>query len=119
VGEICAIWYTEVKLIVEAPGTLLKRARQLKVMDQVELAVLAGTSQSYVSRVENEKISPSLATFVRLLLATDASIRVEVRVPLIWYAWNHRTGHYDEERSIELLELEFQGDVVPRPPLLP
>ena len=50
-------------------GELLRQARRERGLDQAALARRAGTTQTYVSRIERGAVSPSLRTLERLLHA--------------------------------------------------
>lgn len=48
-------------------GSLLKNMRREKNISQKELSSLTGISESYISRIENQKISPTINTYLRLV----------------------------------------------------
>jgi len=50
-------------------SALLRQTRLARGLDQTELARRAGTTQTYISRVERGEVSPSLNTLERLLHA--------------------------------------------------
>ena len=50
-------------------GKLLREARRERGLDQTTLARRAGTTQTYVSRVERGAVSPSITTLERLFAA--------------------------------------------------
>ena len=50
-------------------GTLIRRAREGAGVSQRSLAVRAGTSQAWISRVESGRVAPSLEAAGRLALA--------------------------------------------------
>jgi transcriptional regulator with XRE-family HTH domain len=60
-------------------GTLVREARAERGIGQAELARRAGTTQTYVSRVERGVVSPALTTLDRLFHAMGCrlSLRVE------------------------------------------
>lgn len=64
-----------------SPGLLLKEARQRHGVSQKQLAMRAGTTQSAISRIERDRISPSVATLRELLylLGEDLTLRAEIR----------------------------------------
>lgn len=64
-------------------GELLRDARRECGLDQAQLARRAGTSQTYVSRVERGLVSPSLRTLDRLLHAMGQRLTVATE-PLPW-----------------------------------
>lgn len=49
------------------PGRLLREARLRHGLSQERLAVRAGTTQSAISRIEKERISPTVQTLAELL----------------------------------------------------
>jgi len=59
-------------------GRLLRDARGRAGLDQAELARRAGTTQTYVSRVERGATVPSLPTLERLLAAMGLRLRLQV-----------------------------------------
>ena len=48
-------------------GLLLQEARKEERMTQVELAKRTGTSKSYISRIENGLIDPTVSSFMRIV----------------------------------------------------
>lgn len=63
------------------PGELLVEARRRHSVSQSELAVRAGTTQSAISRIERDRVSPSIETLRELLylLGEDLALQSEVR----------------------------------------
>ena len=49
------------------PGQLLREARRRHGVTQARLAIRAGTTQSAISRIERDRVSPSIATLRELL----------------------------------------------------
>jgi transcriptional regulator with XRE-family HTH domain len=49
------------------PGQLLRAARRRHGVSQVRLATRAGTTQSAISRIEADRISPTVETLANLL----------------------------------------------------
>lgn len=49
------------------PGQLLREARRRHGVSQSRLAIRAGTTQSAISRIESDRISPSVETLSSLL----------------------------------------------------
>ena len=49
------------------PGQLLREARRRHGVTQARLAIRAGTTQSAISRIERDRVSPSVATLRELL----------------------------------------------------
>jgi transcriptional regulator with XRE-family HTH domain len=66
---------------METPGQLLKRARERHGVSQKRLAMRAGTTQSAISRIERDRVSPSVETLRELLylLGEDLTLEVEER----------------------------------------
>ena len=48
-------------------GLMLQEARKEEHITQVELARRTGTSKSYISRIENGLIDPTISSFMRIL----------------------------------------------------
>jgi transcriptional regulator with XRE-family HTH domain len=48
-------------------GSLLRDMRREKNLSQKELSSLTGISESCISRIENQKISPTINTYFRLV----------------------------------------------------
>lgn len=49
------------------PGELLREARKRRGVSQQRLAIRAGTTQSAISRIERDRVSPSVETLRELL----------------------------------------------------
>jgi transcriptional regulator with XRE-family HTH domain len=66
---------------VTTPGELLREARQRHGVTQVRLARRAGTTQSAISRIERDRVSPSVETLRELLflLGEDLALAAEQR----------------------------------------
>jgi DNA-binding XRE family transcriptional regulator len=62
-------------------GMVLHQARKEAKMTQSELAHKTGTSKSYISRIENGAISPSVGVFYRLISAMG--MRIEIVRPIV------------------------------------
>ncbi|HEX5928999.1 MAG TPA: helix-turn-helix domain-containing protein [Solirubrobacterales bacterium] len=52
---------------MKTPGEILREARHRHEVSQQELAARAGTTQSAISRIEQDRISPSVGTLAELL----------------------------------------------------
>jgi transcriptional regulator with XRE-family HTH domain len=52
---------------MKTPGELLKEARSRHGVSQKRLAMRAGTTQSAISRIEGDRVSPSVETLRELL----------------------------------------------------
>ncbi len=61
-------------------GMVLHQARKEANITQSELASRTGTTKSYISRIENGAISPSVGVFYRLILALG--MRIEIVKPI-------------------------------------
>ena len=66
---------------MKTPGELLQEARARHRVSQKRLAMRAGTTQSAISRIERDKVSPSVETLRELLylLGEDLSLGAEQR----------------------------------------
>lgn len=66
---------------MKTPGELLKEARERHGVSQKRLAARASTTQSAISRIERDKVSPSVATLRELLylLGEDLTLGAEAR----------------------------------------
>ncbi len=66
---------------METPGELLKEARKRHGVSQKRLAIRAGTTQSAISRIECDRVSPSVETLRELLylLGEDLTLGAEER----------------------------------------
>jgi transcriptional regulator with XRE-family HTH domain len=63
------------------PGRLLRQARIRHGLSQERLAIRAGTTQSAISRIEKERVSPTVQTLAELLhlLGEDLVLSTEPR----------------------------------------
>ncbi len=61
-------------------GMILHQARKDAKLTQFELAERTGTTKSYISRIENGAISPSVGVFYRLISALG--MRIEIVKPI-------------------------------------
>lgn len=57
-------------------GVLLKQARKKMRMTQAELAAKLGTDTAYISRIENDAITPSVGAFFRIANALGYSVEL-------------------------------------------
>ncbi|HEU5143298.1 MAG TPA: helix-turn-helix domain-containing protein [Solirubrobacterales bacterium] len=66
---------------MKTPGTLLREARERHGVSQKQLAMRANTTQSAISRIERDRISPSVETLRELLylLGEDLTLGAERR----------------------------------------
>jgi transcriptional regulator with XRE-family HTH domain len=67
--------------VVKSPGELLREARARHRVSQQELAMRASTTQSAISRIERDRVSPSVETLRELLylLGEDLELGAEQR----------------------------------------
>jgi transcriptional regulator with XRE-family HTH domain len=66
---------------VKTPGELLREARERHGVSQKRLAIRASTTQSAISRIERDRVSPSVETLRELLylLGEDLTMVAEQR----------------------------------------
>lgn len=66
---------------MKTPGELLHNARLKHGVSQKRLAIRAGTTQSAISRIERDRVSPSVETLRELLrlLGEDLTLGFETR----------------------------------------
>ncbi len=57
-------------------GLILRDARKEAKVSQAELAKRTQTTKSYISRIENGLIIPSVAVFYRMIIALGMSIQI-------------------------------------------
>lgn len=62
----------------ESPGQLLREARRRHGVSQTRLAIRAGTTQSAISRIERDRVSPSVETLRELLHLLGEDLRLDV-----------------------------------------
>lgn len=79
------------------PGQLLRDARRRHAVTQAQLATRASTTQSAISRIERDQVSPSVETLRDLLhlLGEDLVLSSEAR-----------DSGVDRSQSVERLRLE-------------
>jgi transcriptional regulator with XRE-family HTH domain len=67
--------------MAETPGRLLREARVRHGLSQERLAIRAGTTQSAISRIEKDRVSPTVQTLTQLLhlLGEDLVLTAERR----------------------------------------
>lgn len=66
---------------MKTPGQLLHEARKRHEVSQKQLAMRASTTQSAISRIERDRVSPSVETLRELLylLGEDLTLKAEER----------------------------------------
>lgn len=57
-------------------GQIIKDARRSEKVTQSELASRIGTTKSYISKIENGKMIPSVSTFYRIIDALGFTIEI-------------------------------------------
>ena len=62
------------------PGQLLKAARERRGVSQARLAIRAGTTQSAISRIERDHVSPSIETLRELLHLLGEELVLDARL---------------------------------------
>ena len=62
----------------QTPGELLREARRRHGVSQARLAVRAGTTQSAISRIERDQVSPTVETMRSLLHLLDDDLELRV-----------------------------------------
>lgn len=61
-------------------GSIIKRERMHKGLSQEDLASISGTSKTYISRVENDKVEPELHTLYKIL---EVGLGKKIQVKII------------------------------------
>lgn len=85
---------------MQSIGAVVREARRARGIDQATLARRAGTTQTYVSRVERGAVSPSWSTVERLLAATGHRVVVGLE-PLPRANPAARAHRVDPEEALE------------------
>lgn len=62
-------------------GQIICSARKKEKMTQSELAEKIGTNKSYISRIENGTVDPSISTFCRIIDALG--LKIEIVEPIL------------------------------------
>lgn len=68
---------------MDTPGVLLRDARRRHGVSQKRLAIRAGTTQSAISRIEKDRVSPSVKTLRELLRLVGEDLIIGTR-PREW-----------------------------------
>ncbi len=63
-------------------GQALRDIRKKEKITQTELARRVGTSKSYISKVENGELSPSISTYNKLVSALGFEIQLTKSLPV-------------------------------------
>src|SRR3954465_9465535 len=98
------------------PGTMIRRAREQRGLSQRQVAIRAGTTQTAISRVEHDEVSPTVETIQRLLLAMG--YRLDLAAEPMPGVLDER--HHDEQLKMPVAERlagafgwnEFSGELV-------
>jgi len=85
------------------PGRLLREARVRHGVSQERLAIRAGTTQSAISRIEKDRISPTVQTLTELLnlLGEELVLAVEERDTGIDLSLNRRNLELTPEQRVQ------------------
>jgi transcriptional regulator with XRE-family HTH domain len=85
------------------PGRLLRDARIRHGVSQERLAVRAGTTQSAISRIEKERVSPTVQTLAELLrlLGEDLILSARDRDTGIDLTLNQKNLDFTPEQRIQ------------------
>ncbi len=76
-------------------GLILRDARKDAKVSQAELARRTQTTKSYISRIENAVIIPSVAVFYRMIAALGMTVEI-VRPAAFGYEHKPRTKYLNE-----------------------
>ena len=76
-------------------GLILRDARKDAKVSQAELARRTQTTKSYISRIENGVIIPSVAVFYRMVAALGMAVEI-VRPPVCGYEYRPQTKYLSE-----------------------
>lgn len=84
------------------PGEILRDARRRHGVSQERLAIRAGTTQSAISRIERDRVSPSVETLRELLhmLGEDLVLGTEARDAGIDRTLNQRNLRISPEARV-------------------
>lgn len=63
----------------DSPGRLLRDARLRHGVSQEQLAIRAGTTQSAISRIEKNRVSPTVSTLTELLHLLGEELLLEAK----------------------------------------
>jgi transcriptional regulator with XRE-family HTH domain len=87
----------------DTPGRLLREARIRHEVSQERLAIRAGTTQSAISRIEKDRVSPSVQTLRGLLhlLGEDLVLTAEKQDTGIDLSLNRRNLELSPEQRVQ------------------
>lgn len=85
------------------PGRLLREARVRHGLSQARLAIRAGTTQSAISRIEKERVSPTVQTLAELLhlLGEELVLAAKDRDTGIDLTLNQKNLDFTSEQRIQ------------------
>lgn len=88
---------------MDSPGALLRDARRRHGISQKRLAIRAGTTQSAISRIEKDRVSPSVETLHELLflLGEDLVLGATPRDSGVDITLNEATRKASPARRVE------------------
>jgi transcriptional regulator with XRE-family HTH domain len=87
----------------QTPGQLLRRTRVHHELSQAQLAVRAGTTQSAIARIEQDKVSPSIKSLTSIFQAMKEDFVFGAR-PRDWgvdLSLNHLNLEYTPTERLE------------------
>lgn len=76
-------------------GLILRDARKDAKVSQAELARRTQTTKSYISRIENGVIIPSVAVFYRMIAALGMTVEI-VKPPICGYGFSPQAKYLSE-----------------------
>ncbi len=79
-------------------GLILRDARKDAKVSQAELARRTQTTKSYISRIENGVIIPSVAVFYRMIAALGMTVEI-VKPPLYGYGYAAPSKYLSESEQ--------------------
>ena len=79
-------------------GLILRDARKDAKVSQAELARRTQTTKSYISRIENGVIIPSVAVFYRMIAALGMTVEI-VRPTVCGYEYSSKTRYLSEPKQ--------------------
>lgn len=88
---------------IKTPGEILREARRRHGVSQKRLAIRAGTTQSAISRIEKDKVSPTFDTLSELLylLGEDLTLGSEPRDAGFDFTLNEETLRVPPGKRVE------------------
>ena len=80
-------------------GLILRDARKDAKVSQAELARRTQTTKSYISRIENGVIIPSVAVFYRMIAALGMTVEI-VRPTVCGYGFTPQTKYLSDQEQV-------------------